>query len=94
MNMFGFGPMSSFFQDEFIFYDENEERRQRCRDDGDDDLYTYVTCPKCGDSVKYRYGAEKARCRDCGKKFRVDWFVLIAKNPLFSWDVIHLNPAI
>ena len=69
--MFGFGPMSSFFHEDFdesvpdpLFFDEfifNEE----------DDSYR-ATCPNCGGTLKIRGDTQKVRCRDCGNKFRIN----------------------
>lgn len=63
MNMLDpFDPMSPFFQDEFIFNEEDDH----------DDEYCYASCPDCGEQMKYRYEAEKVRCRNCGETFRVN----------------------
>jgi len=70
MSPFGFGPMSSFydddfengpdplFLDEFIFYEEDDSYRG--------------TCPNCGNRMKIRSDAERVRCRNCDSKFRVN----------------------
>jgi len=43
MDMFGFGPMGSFFFDEFLF-NEEDERRQR----DDEGCVCRELCPDCG----------------------------------------------
>ena len=70
MTPFGFGPMSSFydedfesafdplFLDEFIFYEEDGSYRGEC--------------PNCGNRIKIRSDSEKVRCRNCDSKFRVN----------------------
>ena len=69
--MFGFGPMSSFYDEDFeesipdpLFFDEfifNEK----------DNSYR-TSCPNCGNTLKIRDDAVKVRCRNCGGKFRVN----------------------
>ena len=69
MSMFDpFDPMSPFFQDEFIFYDENDQQRQS--QNGDE--FNRQPCPDCGEMLKYRPEAETVRCRNCGSRFRIN----------------------
>lgn len=69
MNMLDpFDPMSPFFQDEFIFNEENDSHRRRR--EGDD--CCQQPCPDCGEILKFRSGAETVRCRNCGSRFRVN----------------------
>jgi ribosomal protein S27E len=64
--MFGFGSMSPYFTDEYLFNDDIRPRRQRHEDE-----YVRVPCPDCGMPLRFRYDAEKVRCRHCGSKFNV-----------------------
>ena len=68
--MFGFGSMSPFFHDEYLFNDDEKPRRKR-RNDSEDD-YCRAICPVCGRKMKFRAEAVKVRCRDCGNKFNVN----------------------
>lgn len=67
MNMYDpFDPMSPFFQDEFIFNEDDELRRRQekkilCRQD----------CPHCGHSLIFPEGAMTVRCNHCGDKFAI-----------------------
>ena len=80
--MFGFGPMSSFYdedfendynpvepfsQDEFVVHNDRELRNL---DAGRDDR-NEADCPHCGNVVRFRIDAESVRCRNCGKRFHV-----------------------
>ena len=65
--MFSFGSMSPFFHDEYLFNDDERQRRRRNEDDG----YCWMPCPDCGSPLKFRYEAERVRCRQCGSKFNV-----------------------
>jgi len=67
--MFGFGSMSPFFHDEYLFNDDERHRKQRS--ENGDDGYCRQPCPDCGNMLKFRYDAEKVRCRNCGSKFNV-----------------------
>ena len=64
--MFGFGSMSPFFHDEYLFNDDKRPRRQR-----NEDEYCRMACLDCGEPLKFRYTAEKVRYRHCGSKFKV-----------------------
>ena len=83
--MFGFGPMSSFYDEDFengynptepFSRDEFATHNDRELDDldagRDPDRYDYYSCPQCGASLKIRDDADKVRCRNCGGKFRVN----------------------
>ena len=79
--MFGFGPMSSFYDDDFERHDPTEpfsraEFSVHSDDELDDldagrDDTNRATCPDCGATLKFRCDATKVRCRNCGGKFRV-----------------------
>jgi len=65
--MFGFGSMSPFFHDEYLFGDDKRPpRRQR-----QDDDYCRQPCPVCGEPLKFRDDAKKIRCRHCESRFSV-----------------------
>lgn len=69
MNMFDpLDPMNPFFQDKFIFYDENDQQRQSRN--GDD--FSRQPCPDCGEMLEFHPDAETVRCRHCGGRFRVN----------------------
>ena len=79
--MFGFGPMSEFYnenfekkynpvkpfsQSEFSVHNDDElEDIDAGRD------YYRQPCPKCGASLKIRDDAAKVRCSNCGVKFHI-----------------------
>ena len=83
--MFGFGPMSSFYDEDFerrydptepFSGDEFTTHSDRELDDLDagrncDDYYC-ETCPDCGNTLRFRAGAVMVHCRNCGGKFRVN----------------------
>lgn len=64
-----FDPMSPFFQDEFIFNDENDQTGRRQQPSGDD---CSQPCPDCGNTLRYPAGAETVRCGNCGSRFRIN----------------------
>jgi DNA-directed RNA polymerase subunit RPC12/RpoP len=68
--MFGFGSMSPFFHDEYLFNDDERPRKKRRNDQ--DDGYVRESCPDCSAPLKFRPDAEKVRCRNCGGKFKVN----------------------
>ena len=80
--MFGFGPMSSFYDEDFERHDPTEpfsraefsvhDDRELADIDAGRGDYDRATCPDCGAALKYRYDAVKARCRNCGGKFLVN----------------------
>ena len=61
-----FDPMSPFFQDEFIFNEEDGPHEQA--GDGDD---CRQACPDCGYALRFPSGAETVRCTHCGGRFRI-----------------------
>lgn len=70
MNMFDpFDPMSPFFQDEFIFNenDEPKQKGQSRRSDGDSCYFRI--CPDCNRILTVYRSDEVIRC-DCGSRFR------------------------
>ena len=84
--MFGFGPMSSFYdedfeddgydptepfsQDEFVSYSNNE---LAALDAGrDSDALCRVRCPDCGAIVVFDEDDDEVECQDCGCEFDVD----------------------
>ena len=84
--MFGFGPMSSFYdedfedgynpvepfsQDEFVAHNNRELRNLDAGRDADDD-YDREPCPDCGATLKFHTNSTSVRCRHCGSKFRVN----------------------
>jgi len=69
--MFGFGPMSPFFHDEFIFNEENEARQKRSRRrERENDLSSYnpPRCPDC-DGVLMDSGLGAYICCRCHAQF-------------------------
>jgi ribosomal protein L37AE/L43A len=68
--MFGFGSMSPFFHDEYLFNDDERPKKRRANDE--DDGYCRLPCPECGAPLEFRVDAEKVRCRHCGSKFNVN----------------------
>ena len=68
--MFGFGSMSPFFHDEYLFNDDERPKRQR-HSENKDDGYCRQPCPDCGSPLKFRVDAEKICCRHCGNRFKV-----------------------
>ena len=69
--MFGFGSMSPYFHDEYLFNDDGRPR-QKCRND-EYDGYCRQPRPECGAPLKFRDDAEKVRCRNYGSKFNVNY---------------------
>ena len=84
--MFGFGPMSSFYdedfeagynpvepfsQDEFVTYNNRDLRNLDAGRNENDD-YAREPCPDCGMMLKFHTYATSVRCRNCGGKFRVN----------------------
>lgn len=40
------------------------------------DLSDYITCPKCGQSVKHRHCSDNGdRCIKCGQKLKLEWVI-------------------
>ena len=81
--MFGFGMMSSFYDEDFeerynpvepFSRDEfavHNDRELRNIDAGRED-YCHESCPRCGNTLRFRDSAVKVRCRNCGSKFHVN----------------------
>ena len=57
-----FDPMNPFFQDEFIFNEEDE----------DENGYRRLPCPDCEETLRFHRDAETVRCRNCGSRFNVN----------------------
>lgn len=76
--MFGFGSMSPFFHDEYLFGDDQRPRqrregRNRCNQDVSfTELTTrYRECLDCGYELEIGFTDTSVTCPNCGGRFNV-----------------------
>ena len=69
--MFGFGSMSPFFHDEYLFNDDQKPRKKRKRRDDDGDYTERKRCLDCGTTLKIGSRDPMVVCWKCSSRFLV-----------------------
>jgi predicted RNA-binding Zn-ribbon protein involved in translation (DUF1610 family) len=69
--MFGFGSMSPFFHDEYLFNDDERPRRQRKQRNEGMDTTCYRECLDCGEDIEIATGDTYVICPHCGSRFGI-----------------------